>query len=108
MECLNENGVLYMVHPPGYKASDATNHVLHLLKAIYRLKQAACHWYQKLHSIFISLGYNQSAVDQAIFYKLLPQVKQLIIVAVHIDDCTITTSTMHLVEELKAKLSCHI
>jgi hypothetical protein len=38
---LNENEVLYMVHPPGYKASDAANRVLHLLKAIYGLKQAA-------------------------------------------------------------------
>ncbi len=69
---LNEHEVLYMAHPPGYKASDAADHVLCLLKAIYGLKQAMCCWYQKLCSIFISLGYQQSAVDQAIFYKLLP------------------------------------
>jgi hypothetical protein len=25
---LNENEVLYMAHPPGYKPSDAANHVL--------------------------------------------------------------------------------
>jgi len=67
-----------------------------------------CHWYQKLCSIFISLGYQQSAVDQAVFYKLLPQVKQLIVVAVHVDDCTIAASTARLVEDLKAGLSRHI
>ena len=55
---LIENGVLYMAHPPGYKLSDMANHVLCLLKAIYRLKQAAHCWYQKLHSIFLSLGYS--------------------------------------------------
>ena len=97
---LNDNEVLYIVHPPGYKPSDMANCVLCLLKVLYRLKQAAHHWYQKLHEIFISLGYKQSEVDQAVFYKLLPQVKQLIVMAVHIDDCTIATSTTCLVKEL--------
>ena len=60
---LNENEVLYIVHPPGYKPSDAANCVLCLLKVIYRLKQAAYCWYQKLQLIFISLGYKQSTVD---------------------------------------------
>jgi hypothetical protein len=43
-----------------------------------------------------------------VFYKHLPQIKQLIIVAVHIDDCTIAASSEHLVKDLKAGLSCHI
>ncbi len=47
-------------------------------------------------------------MDQAIFYKHLPQVKQLIVIAVHIDNCTIAASTMCLVKELKAGLSRHI
>ncbi len=105
---LNDNKVLYMVHPLGYKPSDMANHVLHLLKVIYGLKQVACHWYQKLHSIFISLGYKQSAMDQAVFYKHLPQAKQLIVVAVHVNNCTIAPSTTHLIEELKARLSHHV
>jgi hypothetical protein len=105
---LNESEVLYMAHTPGYKPSDAANRVLHLLKAIYGLKQAVHCWYQKLHEIFISLGYKQSEVDQAVFYKLLPQVKQLIVVAMHVDDCTIAASTVCLVEDLKARLSHHI
>jgi hypothetical protein len=105
---LNNNEVLYMAHPPGYKPSDAANRVLQLLKVLYGLKQAVHRWYQKLCEIFISLGYKQSEVDQAVFYKLLPQVKQLIVVAVHVDDCTIATSTACLVEELKAGLSRHI
>jgi hypothetical protein len=105
---LNENEVLYMAHALGYKPSDAANRVLRLLKAIYGLKQATHRWYQKLRKIFISLGYKQSKVDQAVFYKLLPQVKQLIVIAVHIDDCTIAASTVCLVEDLKARLSRHI
>jgi len=105
---LNENKVLYMAHTPGYKPSDVANRVLRLLKAIYGLKQAAHRWYQKLREMFISLGYKQSEVDQAVFYKLLPQVKQLIVIAVHVDNCTIAASTVCLVEDLKAGLSRHI
>ena len=105
---LNDNKVLYMVHPPGYKPSDTANHVLRLLKVLYGLKQATHCWYQKLHEIFISLGYKQSAVDQAVFYKHLPQAKQLIVVTVHVDDCTIAASTARLVEELKAGLNRHV
>jgi hypothetical protein len=105
---LNENEVLYMVHPPGYKASDVANCVLHLLKAIYRLKQAAHRWYQKLCEIFLSLGYKQSAINQAVFFKQIPQTKHLIVMAVHIDDCTIAASTACLVKDLKAGLTCHV
>jgi hypothetical protein len=47
-------------------------------------------------------------VDQAVFYKLLPQVKQLIVIAVHVNNCTIATSTAHLIKDLKAGLSRHI
>jgi hypothetical protein len=105
---LNDDEVLYMAHPPGYKPSDAAKRMLRLLKALYGLKQAAHRWYQKLRLIFFSLGFNQSAVDQAVFYKLIPQEKHLIVVAVHVDDCTIAASTTHLVEDFKAGLSRHV
>jgi len=54
------------------------------------------------------LGYTQSAIDQAVFFKLIPQSKHLIVVAVHVDDCTIAASTACLVEDLKAGLVCHV
>jgi hypothetical protein len=47
-------------------------------------------------------------VDQAVFYKLIPRDKHLIVIAVHVDNCTIAASMMHLVEDFKAGLSCHI
>ncbi len=86
----------------------ATRQALCLLKAIYGLKQAVHCWYQKLCSIFLSLSYKQSEVDQAIFYKIIPEVKHLIVVAIHVDDCTIAASNMCLVKDLKAGLSRHV
>jgi len=47
-------------------------------------------------------------VDQAVFYKLIPQDKHLIVIAVHVNDCTIAASTTRLVKDLKAGLSRHV
>jgi reverse transcriptase-like protein len=40
---LNEGEVLYMRHPPGYKSHDTGNHILHLVKTLYGLKQSGCY-----------------------------------------------------------------
>ena len=54
---LTDEEVLYMQHPPGYKSPDAGACVLRLIKTLYGLKQSGRHWYQKLTSIFTSLGF---------------------------------------------------
>ena len=86
---LNEGEVLYMQHPPGYRSHDAGNRVLRLVKTLYGLKQSGRRWYQKLSSIFLSLGFQCVSVDQAVFHKSNKQKSELIVVAVHVDDCTI-------------------
>ena len=105
---LNKNEVLYMQHPPGYKDSNAGTRVLRLVKTLYSLKQSGRRWYQKLSSIFVSLGFKQCAVDQAVYFKVIKLKGKLIVVVVHVDDCTIVTSTICLIEELKAGLCKHI
>jgi hypothetical protein len=105
---LNDNKVLYMHHPPGYKPHDAGNHVLRLKKTFYRLKQSGHRWYQKLSSIFKSLGFSKCSVDQAVFYKQNKTKNKVTVVAVHIDDCTITASSLDLIEGFKADLRKHV
>ena len=97
---LHEDEVLYMQHPPGYKAQGIGCLVLCLLKTLYGLKQSGCHWYQKLSSIFLSLGFKHCSVNQAIFYKVDQDWKTLMVVAVHVDDCTIAASSKNLIKEL--------
>ena len=82
--------------------------VLRLRKTLYGLKQSGRRWYQKLRSIFLSLGYSQCAVDQAVFYKWDKDKRELTIVAVHVDDCTIAASTIRLVDDLKDGLRKHV
>jgi hypothetical protein len=105
---LNDNEVLYMQHPPGYKSRDAGNCVLRLKKTLYGLKQSGRHWYQKLSSIFESLGFSKCSVNQAVFHKLDKAKNEVTVVAVHVDDCTIAASSMPLINEFKAGLRQHI
>jgi hypothetical protein len=78
--------------------------MLHLQKTLYGLKQSRCHWYWKLTSIFTSLGFTLCSVNQAIFFKFYPHTKELTIIMVHVDDCTIAATSLHLVDDLKAGL----
>jgi hypothetical protein len=81
--------------------------ILCLVKTLYGLKQSGRHWYQKLSSIFKSLGFMQCGVDQAVYFKVVVTKGELTIVVVHMDDCTIVVNTIHLIDKLKAGLSKH-
>jgi hypothetical protein len=105
---LDPSKVLYMHHLPGYKSLDAGTHVLCLIKMLYGLKQSGWCWYQKLTSIFNTLGFKQCEVDQAIFFKVDTKVCKLTIVAIHVDDCTIATSNQCLIEALMASMCQHV
>jgi hypothetical protein len=72
------------------------------------LKQSGWHWYQKLTSIFLSLGFKQCAVDQAVFFKSDLKTHDITVVAVHVDDCTIAAGTARLVDALKDGLQQHV
>src|SRR5712671_1311868 len=105
---LGPNEVLYMQHPPGYKTADAGAHVLRLVKTLYGLKQSGRRWYQKLTSIFNSMGFQQCQVDQAVFFKTNAAERATTVVAVHVDDCTIAASSPELVVDLKDGLQKHV
>ena len=105
---LNDNKVLYMHHPPGYKSRDAGNCMLCLKKTLYGLKQSGHRWYQKLSSIFDSLNFHKCSVDQAVFYKQNKSKNKVTVVAVHIDNCTITASNLCLIKDFKAGLCKHV
>ncbi len=99
--------VLYMRHPPGYR-EDASGHVLRLCKSLYRLKQASRRWYQKFTSILSTLGFQQCKVDQAVFFKHCKAPRIFIVIAVHVDDCMITASSVAAVNAFKARLRKHV
>ena len=104
---LNDKEAIYMCQPPGYADPALPCHVCHLHKTLYGLKQSGRQWYQKLVEILVkNLGFKLCEVDQAVFIKRGD--KTVIIIVVHVDDCTIAASSLSLVIELKVQIRNHV
>jgi hypothetical protein len=56
----------------------------------------------------MSLGFKRCSIDKAIFFKVDRCKGEFTITTVHVDDCTIAATYIHLIEELKASLHQHI
>jgi hypothetical protein len=93
--------------PPGFPYPNSSGKVLRLQKTIYGLKQSGRRWYQKLTEICEKyLGLTWCSVDQAVFYCC--DGKLIVVIAVHVDNCTIAASTKALVREVKSTLNKHV
>ena len=104
---LEDGEVIYMQHPPGYQPMGAEGKVLRLRKTLYGLKQSGRRWYQKLTWIFVDqLGFKRCDVDQAIYFRQLPP--DLIVIVVHVDDCTLVATRHALITKLKSDISQYV
>ena len=92
-----------MEQPPSYEDSDRTKYCLKLYKSIYGLKQAGRKWYEIVCRTLADLGLKRSEADQAVFYAHIG--KEIIILAIHVDDCTITGSSHSLIQQYKSRIN---
>ena len=98
-----EGNVIYMCLPPGVHLTDDKTLICHLLKPLYGLRQSGRHWYKKLSSVLMgSLQMRKCEVDQAVFYCV--EEESMVMLAVHVDDCSVMASSIELVKEVKAGL----
>ena len=72
---------------------------------LYGLKQAGRRWYQKLVEIMTKLGFARCEGDQAVFFRRCEKTGVLIIVLVHVDDCSIVGKTKLLIERFKVEIT---
>ena len=93
-----------MQEPPGYETQWEIS-VKQLHKVLYRLKQAGRKWYEALSSVLIDLGFCISKADPGVFI-VQPQ-HHILIIAIHVDDCTFTGSSPSLIDEYRGKLNTH-
>ena len=104
---LTDRETIYMQQPPGYHTVSNEKLVCRLRKTLYGLKQSGRRWYQKLVEIMMThLKFLRSDVDQAVFFRR--DKMAVIIVLVHVDDCTITASSMNLINDFKLQISQHV
>ena len=97
---LDDNEQIYMKAPPGIDIGVKPGQVLKLKLALYGLKQAGRRWYQKFREIMTQVGLKRSDFDHAVFYRTDP----LIIIFIHVDDMTLVTLTLAIIEMLKQKI----
>src|SRR6266702_759951 len=94
---LSEEEDIYMKNPPGYDGEEGT--VKHLKKSLYGLKQAGRKWYDTLQRTLADLGFRVSEVDPGVFHTRIGD--DPVIIAVHVDDCAITSSSAKALQESK-------
>ncbi len=102
---LTADETVYMRQPPGYQNGTT---VCLLRKTLYGLKQSGRRWYQKLVDIMTELKFARCEVDQAVFYRRDKGKGILIIVLVHVDDCSIVASAQPLIDRFKGGIKKHV
>ena len=97
---LTSDEIIFMKQVPGYEevGDEKGVKVYRLRKSSYSLKQAGRRWYQKLVEIMMKLGFKRCEGDQAVFYRHCEVTGVLIIILVHVDDCTIMGKSQKLVD----------
>ncbi|KAJ3503727.1 hypothetical protein NLJ89_g8305 [Agrocybe chaxingu] len=90
---------IFMQLPPGFEGCDGRRFVAKLQKALYGLKQGGRTWYQALLRALLDLGFTRSEYDHGVFYARVDG--KLVILAIHVDDCTITGSNQKLLDKYK-------
>ena len=97
---------IYMELPEGYAMSgDHVHPVTKLNIALYGSKQGALRWYQELSSTLGELGLKRAHADWGIFYGWIRH--NILVLASHVDDCTVTGSSPELIRSFKAEIRLH-
>lgn len=97
---LTDDERIYMRQPPGFIDSSFPRRVCHLKKTLYGLKQSGRRWYQRLCEILVdNLAFTRCDVDHSVFFKTSGH--DLIIILVHVDDCTIAATALKLISWVK-------
>ena len=107
---LTEDEIIYMKQPPGYAVKGPDGKILtaRLHKSLYGLKQAGRRWYQKLVEIMTKLKFLRSEVDSAVFYRRDETLKLLIIILVHVDDCSIAGRPKAIIQKFKIEIQKYV
>ena len=94
------NGELFeeitMKQPEGL--SDGTDKVLRLKKGLYGLKQAPLAWNNKLKSVLLQLGLQQSKQDSCVFFS--NKEGKAIIIGVYVDDMIVCSQSSAKINEI--------
>ncbi len=98
----SDNEEIYMEQPPHYTNGNP-NEVIRLRRTIYGLKQSSRKWYEKLTTSLATLGFHALHNDHAV-YRLI-RGDDIILMAIHIDDSTITGTSPTLIDGIQEEIA---
>jgi hypothetical protein len=94
---------IFMQVPQGFEGCNPCLFIAKLQKALYRLKQGGRQgghtWYKTLCCTLKDLEFTRAKYNHGVFFSRTP--KGLVILAIHVDDCTITSTSQHLLDAHK-------
>lgn len=93
---------VYVQQPPGFVLKGQEGKVLHLVKALYGLRQAPRAWYAKLDSSLLALGFQRSSSEHAVYYR--GSGARRLVVGVYVDDLVITGGNQGDIDEFKVQM----
>ena len=103
---LDADEEIYMQLPPGYEGQ-GPDEVKRLRKSLYGLKQAGRKWYDALSRALANLGFRTTQADPGVFVAY--DQGHILILVVHVDDCTFTGSSAKLIFAYKKKINdCYV
>jgi hypothetical protein len=79
--------------------------VLHLVKALYSLRQAPRAWYGKLDSSLIDLGFKRSTSEHAVYLRGAGA--RRLVVGVYVDDLVITSGNDNDITVFKVEMKAN-
>lgn len=94
---------IYMQLPPGFEGYDLRKFVARLRKALYGLKQGGRTWYKALWRALEELGFKRAEYDHGVFFA--KSAAGIVVLAIHVDDCTITGTTRKLLDDYKVRIN---
>ncbi|KIK15212.1 hypothetical protein PISMIDRAFT_16670 [Pisolithus microcarpus 441] len=101
---LGDGEDIYMELLEGYLAPrNLSRPVAKLNVALYGSKQGALKWYQELSATLGDLGLQCMHADWGVFHGRIG--KDIIILASHVDDCTVMGSSPNLIRSFKAEIN---
>ena len=100
---LDDGETIYMEQPPHHEVADRTRYVVKLRKSLYGLKQAGRKWYDVLCGLLTNVGFQRSLADPAVFFAHIGG--DVVVLFIHVDDTTITGSSISLNKEFKRRIS---
>jgi hypothetical protein len=93
---------VYVTQPPGFEQAGEEEKVLRLSKSLYGLRQAPRAWNAKLDTTLLSLGFQRSPSDHAVYVRR--DGEERVLLGVYVDDLIITGSSTEVVARFKEQM----